>query len=504
LILLSHDEPIPWRWIVADRVGERVSRGRRARAVALGLVFVLLVAGAALAWSTSRQSVSVATAVVLLHPLEGNAYNPSGRGDELVNLETEAQVLRSEAVADAVLDRVGGSEEPADLLAAVTVSVPPNTQLVEVSVRAADPATAKALASGFAEVYLEYRRARTESAVYERTVRLEELVDARTNERAAVLTRLDEAGPSTPAALLARQQIEEFTTQISSLHAQIAAAQAVSRDPGQVVTPGAVEEPPPWSDPPWMAALAGGVAALLVIGVGVAGRGRRTADILRARDDLEGLGPPVLGEVRPPVRPDSKTTALVRAAVLAADPGRPHVVAVGSIGRGEALIYPGLVEAFTRARYEVVAVDLGRTPTATAVAQLVLQDAVVADVLVEQGRFLSILRPTGSPVSVRSDELADMVAAAEMARVLDELAKRADIVLVRCDGFDTPLGRALLGSTTTVVAEVRLGACSRGEAKDVVDAAARTGNILVGLVPVRRSSSRQPWRRRRSRRVSHA
>ena len=40
-----------------------------------------------------------ATSSILVSPLEGNPFSPSGRGDDLVNLETEAQLVGSDPVA---------------------------------------------------------------------------------------------------------------------------------------------------------------------------------------------------------------------------------------------------------------------------------------------------------------------------------------------------------------------------------------------------------------------
>jgi len=166
------------------------------RVVALALLAGLLAATAAWGWAQHRSDEHLGTATIMLHPLEGNAYSPGGRGDDLVNLETEAQVLRSDTVARAVLDQLHEGGTPADLLAAVTVSVPPNTQLLQITARGPDDATAVARASAFGDVFLKFRRSRTESAVYEQTSRLEELVKNREDERDAAVTEWLDAHPS--------------------------------------------------------------------------------------------------------------------------------------------------------------------------------------------------------------------------------------------------------------------------------------------------------------------
>lgn len=228
------------------------ARGRRGPLLRLVLAVVLAAlagGGAAAAWANHRGQEHVGTAVIMVHPLEGNAYSPGGRGDDLVNLETEAQVLRSDAVARAVLDRLGEEGQATDLLADVAVVVPANTQLLQITVHGPDDDSAVARASAFADVYLQFRSARTESAIYERTARLEELVELRQDERDAAVARLDRLAPGDPERRPVEQQVQEVIVQISSLRAQLAAAQAVAMDPGQVVTPGQLSAPGAWGIP---------------------------------------------------------------------------------------------------------------------------------------------------------------------------------------------------------------------------------------------------------------
>lgn len=457
------------------------------------VVMCLLAAALAAGWAMHRRGEHVATAVVMVHPLEGNAYSPGGRGDDLVNLETEAQVLRSDAVARAVLERIGGAEGPSALLASIDVAVPPNTQLLEISARGRDDRTAVVRASAFADVYLQFRRARTESAVFERTSRLEELVGQREGERDAAVKRLDELRPDAPERALIEQQVQEVVVQISSLRAQLAAAQAVSLDPGQVVTPGHVAPGGAWADP----VRAGGAAAVLtllvVVGVAVARAGRAGSHLVQGLADLEDLtetgggGPALLGVVKAPVRADGVVVARLRSAVLAAGSDRACVVTIAVPGHGRAMTFTALAESLSRARFEVVTVDLTVPSSIAAMTELVLQEAVVDDVLVDAGHFRSRLRPaapTARPAGGQPD-FADLAASAEMARALAELGKRADLVLVRSPAFATPVGRSMLTAATAAVVEVHPRRCTREEVEDVLADAERGSTHVIGFVEVR-------------------
>ncbi|WP_157537015.1 hypothetical protein [Nocardioides sp. Root190] len=464
--------------------------GRRAwvpaaRSVALLFILVVVVASAGAAWSLQRKGENSATAVVMLHPLTGNAYSPGGRGDELVNLETEAQVLRSEAVARAVLDRLDSAGDSADLLAVVQVSVPPNTQLLEITTTGPDAETALARVSAFAEVYLAFRRARTESAVFEQTSRLDELVDARADERTAAIDKLERLTSGSSQRPVLEQQIEELTLQISSLRAQLVTAESESLDPGQVVRPGRVNAPGLLHQPALVGASAG-LAVLLVAGGWVGVRsGRVRTFTIRSLDDLTDLPPPAFGAVRAPVRPDDGVVAAVRSSVLAVAPARPRVVAVARADRASSVLHRSLVTSLGNARYQVVSVDLGRPEDVAAVAQLVLEEVEVDEVLSDQQHFVTRLQPTAVDRERTESELADLVTAAGMARSLHDLAKRADVVVVRCPGLTTPVGRAVLTAASAVVVEVSPFHTTRNDVERALEEADRGDCDVLGLVEVR-------------------
>lgn len=455
-----------------------------ARRIAVaGLVAALLMAGLAASWSARRQGEHTATAVVMLHPLAGNAYSPGGRGDELVNLETEAEVLRSEAVAGAVSKKLGGGA-PDELLAAITVSVPPNTQLLQIIAHGPDDATAIARASAFASVYLAFRRARTESAVFDQVSRLEDLVDARATDRAQAIRDLARTGATSAERPILQHQVDELTVQISSLREQLVTAEAEPLDAGQVVSPGRVQDQGVLSRPLVTGGLAGS-AVLLGIALLLLTRAQRLhLGTIGSLDDLADLAP--LGSAPVPVPADSELVARVRSAVLAARTSRPRVVLLTRADDGRAALHRPLVTALTNARYHVVAVDLGRPSHVAALRQLVLEDAAVDDVLAERRPFLSTLRPTGTTAA--SPTLADLASSAGMTRSLHELAKRADVVVVTGGGLGTAAGRALLATAAGVVIEVCRGATTHEQVDAARLEADRVDCEVLGLVLVRPGS----------------
>lgn len=480
------------------RQPDGVQRVRAEGVIRTTLLIALVAAfGTALGmgWASSRQSEHVASAVVMLHPLEGNAYSPGGRGDELVNLETEAQVLRSDAVARVVLAELGETGSAEELLSAVDVEVPANTQLLEITARGPDDAAATRRASTFASVYLEYRRARTLAAVADRTSRMKELLAVREDERSEALVQLDASEPGAPARSLLQQQVEELTLQIGSLRAELVASQSVSLDPGQIVTPGRPDVPGLDARREVMATVGGAAAAALALAVLAARSGERRVERVGSSEDLEEMGPPVLDGASATGRLDGSAVSRMRSATLSAGPDRPLVVAVAAVGSHPSIGHQSLVDSLVRARYELVLVDLCAPGPAAAMAELVREEVSVDDVLRPEGQFLSSLGPAapddgGEATGGVPIELEDLAASTGMRRSLHELAKRAELVVVRSPGLGTPVGRSILTACDAVLVEVPLGQVSRRDVEEVLSEAARAHCTVAGLVPVRLTRGR--------------
>lgn len=88
-----------------------------------------------------------------------SAASGSARTEQPLNLETESQVVLSQIVAAAAAKQAGDPRSLPDLLAAVTVEVPPNTTVLSITAKDADPAAAQRLSGAFAAAYLEHRTA---------------------------------------------------------------------------------------------------------------------------------------------------------------------------------------------------------------------------------------------------------------------------------------------------------------------------------------------------------
>ncbi len=202
------------------------------------LILVLVATGTAVGVAAGLQRAEdhTARASILVSPLDGNPYNTTGRGDDLINLETEAQLVHSDPVARAVAESIGDPASATDMLAGLDVTVPANTQILTIDYTAGSDSVALRRAQGFAESYLDFRKARTEDVTRSKTERIQSQINAQNKSLSTLVTRSNaETNPSKKSLL--QEQISGVTTQIGQLQAELAQLQTGSIDPGQVITP---------------------------------------------------------------------------------------------------------------------------------------------------------------------------------------------------------------------------------------------------------------------------
>jgi len=151
------------------------------------------------------------------------------------------------ANSDAVAEKVAADEpgvSASSLLDGLTVTVPPNTQILTIDYKAADEDAARSRADGFAHRYLDLRAERANQAVVAQARKLQDEIDsqrARLNKLAVRKTRV--TAPEQRAVL--QQQIDGVTAQVIQLSTTLSAVQTTDRDPGAVITPAHIVGRPP-------------------------------------------------------------------------------------------------------------------------------------------------------------------------------------------------------------------------------------------------------------------
>lgn len=257
--------------ITADRSSRGMSRRRFIAIVLLGAALGAVALGAL---GLARGDRYTATSVVLVAPLNGNPYSLEGNNDDILNLETEAQLVTSDDVARAVAEKEDA--DPLDLLTGVSVEVPPNTQILRVSYTAGKPSVAVRRAQAFATEFLEARVERGKIARGNAQERIEAQVTQLTDRMDRLGEKiLDTENPGRRALL--EDQVTVLTTQVTELRAEYAQARASSADPGQIVNP-AVEASSTFPvSTPLLAAIAGALLGAFLAALGAAAAANRQA-----------------------------------------------------------------------------------------------------------------------------------------------------------------------------------------------------------------------------------
>src|SRR5215467_136279 len=88
---------------------------------------------------------------------QGGQLQNSRTGGGSVNLDTEAQVVQSTAVATIAAKMLHSPLTPWKLTSQIAVSVPPNSQVLDIACSAPTPTGAEACANDFANAYLQNR-----------------------------------------------------------------------------------------------------------------------------------------------------------------------------------------------------------------------------------------------------------------------------------------------------------------------------------------------------------
>ncbi len=122
------------------------------------------------------------------------------------------------------------------MLAGLDVTVPANTQILTIDYTAGSDTVAVRRAQGFAESYLDFRKARTEDVTRSKTERIQSQINAQNKSLSTLVTRSNAESDPAKKSLL-QEQISGVTTQIGQLQAELAQLQTGSIDPGQVITP---------------------------------------------------------------------------------------------------------------------------------------------------------------------------------------------------------------------------------------------------------------------------
>lgn len=439
-----------------------------------------------------------ASAAVLVTPLEGNPYSPVGRGDDIINLGTEAQLVSTDAVARMVHDRLHGGD-PAVLRTKVSVDNPSNTQVLTISFVGSGPQEARAGAQAFAESYLDYRRQRTQNILDGKLNKLKEQSKRVQLELQAATARLPAAAGSQRAFLT--QRITAYTNQLGIIDEQSNDIASTTVNPGQVITP-AMRPGSAGRVTGTALGAFGGLVAGLLLGLGISMLRERLERRVSDAEAVERLGVRVLTVV-PPLEDPAQGLALVdapksevsdayrrlRAATVAAVPQTPVTILVSSATprRTAMLTSSNLALALSVAGASTIMIDAGATGIDGAalfgmrspkgLSDTLLDGVDPATLLVHGAAQLRLL-----PRGARAEESSQRFSGPRMRDAAAVLRERADIIIINGPSLHDADAQALCTLADAVVLVVTLGVTSRDEVVQARIEAERAGRTVIGAV----------------------
>jgi len=249
----------------------------------LALVVGILGAG----FYTSSQPklyTSVTQVLVTATGVEDDTVSTGARTRTEINLDTEAQLLVSTAVVSRAQDTLDTDLALDQLADRLSVTVPPNTEVLTIAFRSDTARGARDGADAFAVAYLSNRQQQAAGELAARQ-------DARQGQFLALTTSLQEVTAALPrlpegsaGRSVAEAQVQALSAQIAVLTAESNVLDTLTVTPGRIISDATLPDGP--SSPVIPINLAGGAMLGLLAGCGIALLRQRADRKLRDADDV--------------------------------------------------------------------------------------------------------------------------------------------------------------------------------------------------------------------------
>src|SRR3954453_6147033 len=434
-----------------------------------------------------------------------------------INLDTEAQlVTATETVSAAAKTLDVAADEAGQLADRVGVSVPPNTEILDITYTGNTAAEAQHGSLAFANAYLEQRKATAQAALDAQYAALKARIDAVNSQLAAVLKAGDALKSGSPERARNNDQAASLNGQLASLTSSQNRVRSETVTPGRIVTQPAVPDSP--SSPEALIAMAAGVLLGLLAGIGLAALRNRANDVIRTPEDLsQHTGVPVVTvlsqrldedkiSVLQPLGADGRGYARLRNLVSTRLEGSSRrVVLVTGVRRGGGPVAANLAVSLARAGEEVVLVcgDVFGS-TATALLGDTPEDEL-AEVIEGDAPVDSVLRAFPGVPSLRIlgpgrdiDRADALLQTRSPRKLVDRLLETASCLVIEAP----PTTESVEAQTLANVAALAVLVVEAGPttAREVLDASAQleaVGTPVLGAVIARYARDSDTDRRAR-------
>jgi uncharacterized protein involved in exopolysaccharide biosynthesis/Mrp family chromosome partitioning ATPase len=483
------------------------------------LVVTILGVIGAYAYVAVSPKAYTSTTQVYVSPTGADLSNQlaSTRTQGTVNLDTEAQIVQSGTVAALAGKMMHSSLSTYQLQKQVSVSVPANSQVLDIACTASSAKAAATCANDFAAAYLKNRSSTAASTVAAQIAPLQAKVTALQKTDSGLNSTIASLPSNSSQRLAAEAQLTSNTSQLHNLNNQLASlySDAAKTNGGHVTT--AATPPGSPSSPKKSLILPSGLVAGLIIGLIAAFLWDRSDKRLHtARDSERLLGLPTLlnlpkGAVGRSVSlasPRSRTGRAFTdlAHTMAASLGEgSHVILVAGVSPGPSVsvVAANLAAALARTHGEAVLVcaALGESVApemfglsdGRGLAEVVAGRATVGDVARGPASAPGLwVIPPGADTSLAEYNLQYDTAKA----LISQLRRDARYIIIEAQanehGADT---FALAEFSDTTVLTIEAQRTSRAEAESCIRRLARMRTPILGaavLPPVKTGVNVRP------------
>ncbi|MEJ3743845.1 Wzz/FepE/Etk N-terminal domain-containing protein [Actinomycetes bacterium KLBMP 9797] len=469
------------------------------------LLFLTAGLGGALLVTNAQPKLYESATSVLVQPAGQDTNVVGGRTKGDINLDTEAQLVRSTAVATRAAELLRTPTAPDELARAVTVEVPANTAVLVITYGAGDPAAARAGSHAFAEAYL---RNREESAKADLDAQIAAL-NAKVKQLSTVLTqvngRLARLTDNSPQRPNLESQRSTTQNQLNNLSGKLNDLTTATVTGGKIISDARLPEAPSKPNRTLNLATGGMLGLLLGLAVGLARerldrRVRSAVDVTRRSRvpvlaELSG-DEPRLDDVFQPYTPGGRTFNRLRNEVVASLGPDDKVVVVTGASRGMAstMVAANLAAALARTGSDVILVGAHLPDSVTDTAPLasifgIAPTPGLSDVLAGRVGLAEAVQPAPRIPSLRvvttggTASAAGLMQSQGLGDALDLLSSRPGYVVIEAPSTATSADAQSLASLAdAAIVAVELRRTRRPEVTDAAEQLRRVGTPLLGAV----------------------
>jgi succinoglycan biosynthesis transport protein ExoP len=492
-------------------VADYAAVGRRRWWIIAAAIVVGIVAGVALSLVQSKVYES-STSVLVEATTAVDTTQPTGaRTNSGINLDTEAQLVKSELVAIRTKALLRSPAQVLDLLQQLNVTVPPNTDVLVVTFKAPTPKAAQAGSHAFAQAYLDQRRANAKTDLDGQIASLTAIKNTLDAQLKAVSGQVAALPANSAEREKAQAEQGILSNQIQQIGAKLSPLQAAESQitPGNVINDANLPTSP--SKPNLYINLGSALFAGLLLGLALAllaerrdGRLHEASEV-RAQTDLpvlvevphRELTPTLAGRSMPAARYYGRLRNAVLS-VLAKQPrtapggqARSNVVLMlgASPGHGPGVVAANLCAALVRPGNPVSLLCADPQSSSPAVLGVTgtrgLSDLLRSDADIGDVQQPSPLCPGVYVVVPGTNADADELVPERLASIVDALLAYSEYLIIETrPARRSAEGQALAGLAQMSFVVLELRKSRREDVGEVVRQFDQVGAPLAGVVVV--------------------